>query len=138
MQIEGILGPIEEQEARIKNPLVLAYIGDSIYDIYVRTALVKKSRQQVNALNQRASGTVNARAQAQAAAMLEQEMLTDEEKDILRRGRNAHPGTVAKNMSVADYKKATGLEALVGYLFLSGKYARLEEIMQRILQEFGV
>ena len=99
---------------------------------------MKKSRQQVNALNQRASGTVNARAQAQAAAILEEEMLTDEEKDILRRGRNAHPGTVAKNMSVADYKKATGLEALVGYLFLSGKYARLEEIMQRVLQEFGV
>ena len=71
MQIEGILGPIEEQEARIKNPLVLAYIGDSIYDVYVRTALVKKSRQQVNALNQRASGTVNARAQAQTAGYKE-------------------------------------------------------------------
>ena len=71
MITKGMLVAIGAQEARLKNPLVLAYIGDSVYDLYVRTVLVKKSRQQVNALNQRASNVVNARAQAQAVAMLE-------------------------------------------------------------------
>ena len=134
---QGILGKIDAQEARMKNPLVLAYIGDTVYDLYIRSSLVKKSRQRVNALNQRASAAVNARAQAQAAAMLE-ESLSEEEKDILRRGRNAHPGTTAKNMSIADYKKATGLEALIGYHYLCGNYARLETLMQQIIEKFGV
>lgn len=137
MITKGMLVAIGAQEARLKNPLVLAYIGDSVYDLYVRTVLVKKSRQQVNALNQRASNVVNARAQAQAVAMLE-ECLTEEERDIVRRGRNAHPGTVAKNMSVADYKRATGLEALIGYHYLVGNYERLEELMQKIIEKFGV
>lgn len=137
MITKGMLAAIGEQEARLKNPLVLAYIGDSVYDLYVRTILIKKSRQQVNALNHRAARVVNARAQAQAVAMLEQS-LTEEEKDIVRRGRNAHPGTVAKNMSVADYKRATGLEALIGYHYLAGNYERLEELMQEIIEKFGV
>ena len=137
MITKGMLVAIGAQEARLKNPLVLAYIGDSVYDLYVRTVLVKKSRQQVNALNQRASNVVNARAQAQAVAMLE-ECLTEEERDIVRRGRNAHPGTVAKNMSVADYKRATCLEALIGYHYLAGNYERLEELMQKIIEKFGV
>ena len=137
MITKGMLVAIGAQEARLKNPLVLAYIGDSVYDLYVRTVLVKKSRQQVNALNQRASNVVNARAQAQAVAMLE-ECLTEEERDIVRRGRNAHPGTVAKNMSVAHYKRATGLEALIGYHYLAGNYERLEELMQKIIEKFGV
>ena len=80
MITKGMLAAIGEQEARLKNPLVLAYIGDSVYDLYVRTILIKKSRQQVNVLNHRAARVVNARAQAQAVAMLEQS-LTEEEKE---------------------------------------------------------
>ena len=134
MITEGLLKAIGEKEARLKNPLVLAYIGDSVYDLYVRTVLVKNSRQQVNALHHRSSAIVNAAAQARAAEQIEQ-LLTEDERQIMRRGRNAHPATTAKNMSVADYKKATGLEALIGYHFLAGNDRRIEELMKQIIEK---
>ena len=137
MEEHGALEKISVKDARGKNSLVLAYVGDTVFDLYVRTALVKKSDSQVKELNRTASGIVNARSQAQAADKL-WELLSETEQEIYKRGRNAYSPTIPKNMTLADYKKATGLEAVIGYLFLGGEYARLEELMDRILKEFGV
>lgn len=118
----------------MKNPLVLAYIGDTVYDLFVRTSRVKASGEHVNLLNRWVCGVVNARAQAEAADKL-LPMLLEDEADIYRRGRNAKSATTPKNMDIGDYHKATGLEAVVGYLFLVGEYGRLHEIFEAILPE---
>ena len=127
---DSILEKIEDREAAQKNPIVLAYLGDTVYDLYVRTALVKRFGLHVNELNAKAAGIVNARAQALASDRLAA-LLTE----IFRRGRNAKVGSVPKNMSVADYHKATGLEALMGYLFLTGQHERLEQLMRGVLEQ---
>ena len=92
--MEKILGPIDEKGARMKNPLVLAYIGDTIYDLYFRMRAVKETEAHVHELNRQVSANVNARAQSHAARMIEQ-MLTEQEADIYRRGRNALVRNVA-------------------------------------------
>jgi ribonuclease-3 family protein len=130
----NLLSAVSEQAARMKNPLVLAYIGDTVYDLYVRSYYVKDSGEPVNLLNRRVCALVNAHAQAAAADRL-LPALSEEEADVFRRGRNAKSGTLPKNMSVADYHKATGIEAVIGYLYLVGAYARLEEIFEIILLE---
>ena len=127
----GILSPIDKKAARLKNPVVLAFIGDTVYDLFVRSMLVKASEEHVYALNKKARDFVNAEAQARAAEKLE---FTEEEEAIFKRARNAKVGSVAKNMSVTDYHKATGLEAVVGYLYLTGDTARLEALFERILK----
>ena len=105
-----------------------------VYDLYVRTALVKQFGLHVNELNAKAAAIVNARAQALASDRLAA-LLTPQETEIFRRGRNAKVGSVPKNMSVADYHKATGLEALMGYLFLTGQHERLEQLMRSVLEQ---
>lgn len=132
--LDGVLGQSMDTDARMKNALVLAYIGDTVYDLYVRTNLVKNSDLHVNELNKKAVRVVNAKAQAQMADTL-MEQLTAQEVEIFKRGRNARPATTPKNMSLAEYKKATGLEAVIGYLYLNQEYARMESIMQFILAE---
>lgn len=122
-----LLKQMDESEVRMKNPLVLAYIGDTVYDLYIRTSLVESSQESVNEINKRACGVVNARAQAEVAELL-LPSFTEEEAAIYRRGRNAKCGTIPKNMSVADYHKATALEAVIGYLFLTGQNSRIEEL----------
>ncbi len=131
---DSILEQIEDREAAQKNPIVLAYLGDTVYDLYVRTALVKQFGLHVNELNAKAAAIVNARAQALASDRLAA-LLTPQETEIFRRGRNAKVGSVPKNMSVADYHKATGLEALIGYLFLTGQHERLEQLMRSVLEQ---
>ncbi len=131
---DSILEQIEDREAAQKNPIVLAYLGDTVYDLYVRTALVKQFGLHVNELNAKAAAIVNARAQALASDRLAA-LLTPQETEIFRRGRNAKVGSVPKNMSVADYHKATGLEALMGYLFLTGQHERLEQLMRSVLEQ---
>lgn len=132
---ERILEKIDGREAGLKNPIVLAYVGDTVYDLYVRTALVKRTQLHVNELNHRAAGVVNARAQALAAERLA-EIFTEQEAEVFRRGRNAKVGSVPKNMEVADYHKATGLEAVMGYLFLTGQQERMDELMEAVLEQF--
>ena len=131
--MNGLLGSITKDEARMKNPLVLAYVGDTVYDLYFRTIAAKRAGGTVNSLNREVSGKVNAHSQAEAALMLE---FTEEEEYIFRRGRNAKPGTMPKNMSAADYHKATGLEAVVGYLYLTGQADRLDELFTKITEGF--
>lgn len=131
MDNETILAPLSEMDARFKNPLVLAFLGDTIYDLYIRTHIVKHTGACINTVHRAAVKLVNARAQAQAAELLEP-LFTEQEADIYRRGRNAKSG-VPKNMTVTDYRRATGLEALVGYLYLTGQYERLDAFFERII-----
>lgn len=109
--------------------LTLAYIGDTVYDLYVRTWLVRRCPAGAHALHMAAAKHVCAAGQAAALRRMEP-MLTDEERAVFRRGRNAHSGTMPKHASVADYRTATGLETLIGYLYLTGSDARLGELMR--------
>lgn len=110
------------------NALQMAYIGDTVYDLYVRTVLLCSCDAGVHALHKAASEKVRARAQSDALARIES-MLTEEEKDVVRRGRNAKSRSVPKNADPGDYSRATAMEALIGYLYLSGKEDRLRDIM---------
>ncbi len=110
-------------------PLTLAYVGDTVYDLCVRSFLVSGTEGTPHALHLAAAKHVCAAGQAAAAAGLVP-LLNAEELAVYKRGRNAHAGTMPKNASVADYHAATGLEALMGYLYLSGSDARIGELMQ--------
>ncbi len=111
------------------SPLTLAYIGDSVYELIIRTNLVYEGNAPVNKLNKKASRYAKAATQAQ---MIESVMedLSEEEMAVYKRGRNAHSYTKAKNATAADYRKATGFEALVGYLYLQKKFDRIMEIVK--------
>lgn len=115
---------LEDQDLRSYSPLTLAYIGDGVYDLIIRTVLVKKGNCPVNRLHKKASSLVKAGAQSAIMEVIEQE-LTDEELSVYRRGRNAHSPTMAKHATMADYRRATGFEALMGYLYLKGDYTRM-------------
>ncbi len=123
---------LEPEAARQLSPLVLAYIGDTVFDLYVRTSLVLKRRGNAGALHRQSVAIVNARAQAQLARRVF-ESLDADEKDIFMRGRNAKSATVPKNMSVADYRQATALEAVLGYLYLTGRTGKMEDILKEAL-----
>lgn len=116
--------PMTEEAARLLNPLQLAFIGDTVWDMLVRTRLVYRGRN-LRHLHQDAVACVNAAAQAKALKRLES-VTSEAEGDILRRGRNAHARhPVPRNQNPADYASATALEALVGYLYLTGQEERL-------------
>ena len=114
--------------------LALAYMGDCVYEIKIREFLMRQANMPVNMLHKKAKGYVSAAAQSAIMDKL-LPLLTEEEEAIFHRGRNAKPHTTPKNMSLSDYKKATGLEALMGYLYLSGKQKRIDELMKIILSE---
>lgn len=123
---------LQGKNPRLISPLTLAYIGDTVYDLYVRTNLVLTSDSTAHNLHVRATKTVCAKAQAAAAHRIMEE-LSEDELYIFKRGRNSHMGTVPKHAEMADYRAATGLEALIGYLYLSGQDERLNEIMAKAL-----
>ncbi len=114
----------EEINADVYSPLTLAFLGDNVYELVNRTVLVSKANAPVNKLNKKSSSLAKAAAQAEMARLL-MEDLTDEEKAVFKRGRNAKSYTMAKNATMHDYRHATGWEALIGYLYLQGKYERL-------------
>ena len=114
-------------------PLTLAYIGDTVFDLYVRTLLVERTDSTPHGYHMAAAKVVCAGAQAAAFRRIEGE-LTDEERSVFRRGRNAHCGTVPKHANVTDYHQASGFEALIGYLYLSGADERLNALMERALE----
>ena len=113
-------------------PLVLAYIGDTVFDLYVRTELVLSTGLTAHGLHMASAKKVCAAAQAESFRKVE-DMLTEDELAVFRRGRNGHMGTIPKNASISDYRTATGLEAVVGWLYLKGNDARINEIMRAIL-----
>lgn len=125
--------PAAAHKAPARLPILnLAYIGDTVFDLYVRTMLVSDVDARVHELHLMSAKRVCAGGQAQAFRRIEP-MLSEEELGIYKRGRNSHMGTVAKNASIADYRTATGLEALIGYLFLCGRDDRLTELMKLML-----
>ena len=115
---------VEDQDLRSYSPLTLAYIGDGVYELIIRTILVKKGNCPVNRLHKKASSLVKAGAQSAIMEVIEEE-LTPEELSVYRRGRNAHSPTMAKHATMADYRRATGFEALMGYLYLKEDYTRM-------------
>ena len=126
------LSNIDKNNLTLVSPLVLAYIGDAVFEVYIRTKVVNDGFIKTSKLHTLATGFVKAKSQAESLDRI-YEFLSEEEKDIIRRGRNANSKTIPKNAEIADYKKATALEALIGYLFLSGNYNRLDEIIGMII-----
>lgn len=109
--------------------LGLAYIGDAVYEIAVRTLVISEGNMSVNKYHQKSSSMVKASAQAQVYDRIK-ERLTDEESAVYKRGRNAKSATAAKNASIVEYRMATGVEALMGYLYLSGQMGRAVELIK--------
>jgi ribonuclease-3 family protein len=115
---------IKEHDLRTFSPLTLAFIGDGIYDVVIRTLIVGEGNQAVNKMHKRASSMVKAEAQSEMILVL-QDQLTDQEMTIFKRGRNAKSNSAAKNASIGDYRRATGFEALMGYLYLTDQTDRM-------------
>lgn len=119
----------------MESPLVWAYIGDAVFELFIRVELLNTSKAKPNKLHFESIKMVSAKAQNNILEEIEN-ILTDDEKDIVRKGRNAKPKTFAKNASVKEYLKATGFEALIGYLFLTKQNERLDEILNYIKREY--
>lgn len=126
---------ISGKDIRSYSPLTLAYIGDAVFEIIVRTAVVGRGNAPVNKLHRHASHLVKASSQARILVAVSGE-LTEEEQDVVRRGRNSHPYTRAKNMSVSDYQEATGFEALMGWLYLRGEMDRAIDLSSKGIEAF--
>ncbi len=121
-------------DPRTISSLALAYMGDSVYETYIREKMLATQMVKVNQLHRKAISWVKASAQAKLAHRLEL-LLTEEELDVLRRGRNAKSGHVPKSAEVAEYRLATGFEALIGYLYLGGQHERLYSLLDQITEE---
>ncbi|WP_034443202.1 Mini-ribonuclease 3 [Butyrivibrio sp. AE2032] len=128
---------VESKDIRTYSPLTFAYIGDAVFDLVVRSVLVNKGNTAVNNLHKKASAIVKAPTQAALAAAIMDD-LTDEEKDIFRRGRNSKPHTKAKNASTMEYLEATGFEAVIGFLYLSGDMDRALNLVKKGCEKLGV
>lgn len=124
----------KETDIRTYSPLTLAYIGDAIYDLVIRTVVVERANQSANNLHKKTVRYVNARVQAKMIEALESE-LTEDEVAVYHRGRNAKSYTSAKNASIIEYRKATGLEALCGYLYLTGQQERLLCLIHKAIEK---
>lgn len=123
----AILICVEKQRVGSLNSVTLAYIGDAVFSLYVRERIVESAEFRAGECNERVNAFVKATAQAQMLDAIAP-LLTQEEADVVRRGRNCHTPAKAKHTSLADYKRATALEALFGWLYLCGERARLEEL----------
>ena len=120
---------IERKEATEFSPLVLAYIGDAVYELMIRSILVLRGNRPVNKLNKDATSLVKAAAQSEIVKLIS-DNLSEEEYIVFKRGRNSSPHTMAKNASVSDYKYATGFEALIGFLYLDNRCDRALELVK--------
>lgn len=119
--------PVEKERAKLMNPVVLAFVGDAVYSLLVRQSLALSSGHKTGELNRLASEVVSAHGQsADAERVLP--LFTEEEAEIYRRGRNAKKLTKSKHATAAEYTRSTGLEAVVGYLYLTGQTDRLETL----------
>ena len=128
---------IADVDIRTYSPLTLAYIGDGIFDLVIRSIVVGKGNTKASQLHQRTSHIVKAKTQAEMIDALE-DVLTEEEADIYRRGRNAKSPTMAKNATMADYRKATGFEALMGYLYLKDDSKRVVELTKIAVERLNL
>ncbi len=119
--------PLEARQAKQMNPIVLAFVGDAVYTLMTRTRLAVGSGCKTGELNRRASEVVSAHGQSEKLESV-LPLLNEEEKEIFRRGRNAKKATKSKNATVTEYVRSTGLEAVVGYLYLTGQSERIDEL----------
>ena len=120
---------MEEVDVQTYSPLTLAYIGDCVYDLIIKNLVVNHGNKQVNKLHKETSNLIQASAQSLMMRTL-QEHLTEEEHAIYKRGRNAKSVSPAKNQSITDYRRATGFEALLGYLYLKKEWKRLVDLVK--------
>lgn len=125
---------LENADIRTYSPLTLAYVGDAVYELIIRSLLTGKGNAQVNRLHKRASALVNAGAQSDLLERIREE-LTEEELHVFRRGRNANSATMAKHATMTDYRKATGFEALMGWLYLTGQTERMLTLIRLGLED---
>lgn len=125
--LDSVFG-LSSKDWKLYSPLMLAYLGDAVYEMVIRTICVKRTNMQTQKLHRKVTGYVSAKAQAKMMDALIGE-LTEEEESIYRRGRNSKPYTKAKNASMEEYLKATGFEALVGYLYLQKEYERMNALI---------
>lgn len=122
------------KKPEVMNPVTLAYLGDAVHQLYVRQYLLSQKKQKPNELHQQAIKYVSAKAQAKALNDL-RPMLTEEELEMVKRGRNAKSGHVPKNQDVLDYRHSTAFECLVGYLFSKEEYERLDKLLRKTLEQ---
>ena len=120
---------MQEVDIREYSPLTLAYIGDSIYDLIIKSLVINEGNKQVQKLHRMTSSLVQASAQSRMMRTI-QEHLTEDEHAVYKRGRNAKSISPAKNQSITDYRRATGFEALIGYLYLKKEWKRLLELVK--------
>ncbi len=127
---------LPDVDVKTYSPLVLAYMGDGIYELVVRTILVGRGNRQANVLHKKASGYVKASAQAAMILSIREE-LTEEEHQVYKRGRNAKTFSMAKHASMGEYRQATGFEALMGYLYLTGRMSRMIDLIRLGMERTG-
>lgn len=123
-----------EEEINLLSPLTWAYVGDCVYELYIRTNLVNTTNLKPHKLHIETIKYVKAKSQAELLKKI-QDNLTEEEKDIVRRGRNAESHHLPKNSNVQEYKYATAFEALIGYLYLTKKFGRLKQILELLVKK---
>lgn len=126
--MQSLFTEFDSKEINMISPLSLAYIGDAVYELAIRAYVMKKGNMPVNKLHRASTHYVSAIAQSKSMYVLE-EKLTEEELSVFKRGRNAHSHTAAKNADIVDYRRATGFEALIGYLYLKKDFERLNELI---------
>ena len=124
---------LSPRDLRTYSPLTLAFLGDAVYELAVRTVIVARGSQPPKELHRASSRLVKAESQSRMAELLQVE-LTEEEQAVYRRGRNAHPATTARHATTGDYRRATGFEALMGYLYLAGREERMLELIRKGLE----
>ncbi len=135
-QIKGTFD-CKPQDVRTYSPLTLAYIGDAVYDLIIRSVVVERGNCSPNQLHRKTTHYVSAVAQSRMMQAMEV-LLTEDELSVYRRGRNAKSHTTAKNASVGDYRKATGFEALMGFLYLTNQTERILELVKRGIEAAGM
>lgn len=122
-----------EQELKLISPLTWAYVGDAVYELYIRNYLINNTNLKPHKLHIETIKYVKAKAQAEILNRIEP-ILTEEEKDVVRRGRNTQTHSAPKNADPADYMYATAFEALIGYLYLTKQEERLQEILEQCIK----
>lgn len=127
-----LFGEMPEERAKQLSPVTLAFVGDAVYTLYVRRRLVGEGDFKPSDLQKMSASVVSAHGQSELLASVES-LFDPEEAAIYRRGRNAKKATKSKNASVAEYNRSTGFEAVLGYLYLTGKYGRIDELLKERL-----
>ncbi len=127
----------EDKDIRTYSPLTLAFVGDCVFDLIIRTVIVERANRSPHDLHKMKSAIVKAKTQAELGEII-QDLLSDEEQAVYKRGRNAKSGSTAKNASVGDYRKATALEALMGYLFLLNQEDRILFLVKEGLKRLEI